>query len=156
MAERAEPFRSDREVKPAIVPEAALTIAAFSSRWCARRRAARHPPGRRRGPRPARPRAAADERRHPASGARPDAAVRLGHGAPSKYVVAATAERKAVLLRRRDGREVRRDFVMVALPQQGGLSGADRHAVLAAARDDPIPDVLRHVREWASSCDSRR
>jgi len=62
-------------------------------------------------------------------------------------VVSARAERKPVLLRARDGSEVRRDFVMVALAQQGGPSEADQQAVLAGRGQGPLAEAQRHVRE---------
>jgi hypothetical protein len=62
-------------------------------------------------------------------------------------VVSARAERKPVLLRARDGSEVKRDFMMIALAQQGGPSEADQRAVLAGQALGPLADALRHARE---------
>jgi hypothetical protein len=62
-------------------------------------------------------------------------------------VISARAERKPVLLRARDGSEVKRDFLMIALAQQGGPSEAEQQAALAGTAAGPLADALRHARE---------
>jgi signal recognition particle receptor subunit beta len=62
-------------------------------------------------------------------------------------VVSARAEKKPVLLRARDGSELRRDFLMVALAQQGGPSEPEQQAILIGRGQGPRADALRHVRE---------
>jgi signal recognition particle receptor subunit beta len=62
-------------------------------------------------------------------------------------VISARAEKKPVLLRARDGKELKRDFVMVALAQQGGPTAADQQAVLRGAAQGPLADALRHATE---------
>jgi signal recognition particle receptor subunit beta len=61
-------------------------------------------------------------------------------------VLSARAEKKPVLLRAKDGSEVRRDFVMVALAQQGGPAPGELQAALDGAGRSPLSDVQRHVR----------
>ena len=62
-------------------------------------------------------------------------------------VVSARAERKPVLLRARDGSEIRRDFVMVALTQQGGPSEGEQQAILAGRGQGPLAETQRQVKE---------
>ncbi|MFN8095784.1 MAG: hypothetical protein U0599_26790 [Vicinamibacteria bacterium] len=62
-------------------------------------------------------------------------------------VVSARAEKKPVLLRARDGSEIRRDFVMVALTQQGGPSEPEQQAILAGRGQGPLADAQRQVKE---------
>jgi hypothetical protein len=62
-------------------------------------------------------------------------------------VISARAEKKPVLLRGRDGAEVRRDFLMLALTQQGGPGEAEQRAVLAGSASGPLAVAHRHVRE---------
>ena len=65
--------------------------------------------------------------------------------APSNLVI--RAERKPVLLRGRDGSEVRRDFLMLALTHAAGLADADQQRVLAGADPGPLGEASRLVRE---------
>jgi hypothetical protein len=57
------------------------------------------------------------------------------------------AERKPVLLRGRDGRDVKRDFLMIALTHAGGLGEADQQRVLQGADPGALGDAQRLVRE---------
>jgi len=62
-------------------------------------------------------------------------------------VVSARAEKKPVLLRARDGSELRRDFLMVALTQQGGPPEADQQALAAGRGQGPFAEAQRRVKE---------
>ncbi len=57
------------------------------------------------------------------------------------------AEKKPVLLRGRDGSEVKRDFVMLAFTHAGGLAEADQQRVLKGADPGAIGEAQRLVRE---------
>ena len=57
------------------------------------------------------------------------------------------AERKPVLLRGRDGTEVKRDFLMVALAHAAGLADADQQRVLKQQDAGPLGDGHKAVRE---------
>jgi hypothetical protein len=57
------------------------------------------------------------------------------------------AERKPVLLRGRDGSEVKRDFLMIALTHAGGLGEAEQQQVLKGAFPGPVGEAHRLVRE---------
>jgi len=57
------------------------------------------------------------------------------------------AEKKPVLLRGRDGRDVKRDFLMIALTHAGGLAEADQQRVLKGADSGPLGEAQRLVRE---------
>jgi len=57
------------------------------------------------------------------------------------------AERKPVLLRGRDGSEVKRDFLMMALTHAAGLGEADQQQVLKGAFPGPLGEAQRLVRE---------
>jgi signal recognition particle receptor subunit beta len=57
------------------------------------------------------------------------------------------AERKPVLLRGRDGSEVKRDFLMIALTHAGGLGEAEQQQVLKGAFPGPLGEAHRLVRE---------
>jgi signal recognition particle receptor subunit beta len=57
------------------------------------------------------------------------------------------AEKKPVLLRGRDGSEVKRDFVMLALTHAGGLAEADQQRVLKGGDPGALGDAQRLVRE---------
>jgi len=57
------------------------------------------------------------------------------------------AEKKPVLLRSRDGREVKRDFLMIALTHTAGLDEADQQRVLKGADAGPLGEAQRLVRE---------
>jgi hypothetical protein len=52
-----------------------------------------------------------------------------------------------VLLRGRDGSEVRRDFLMLAVTHAAGLAEADQQRVLAGADRGPLGEAWRLVRE---------
>ena len=57
------------------------------------------------------------------------------------------AERKPVLLRGRDGSEVKRDFLMIALTHAGGLGEAEQQQVLKGVFPGPLGAAHRLVRE---------
>jgi signal recognition particle receptor subunit beta len=65
--------------------------------------------------------------------------------APSSLVI--RVERKPVLLRGKDGSEVRRDFLMLALKHAAGLAEADQQRVLAGSDPGPLGEASRLVRE---------
>ena len=69
--------------------------------------------------------------------------VSLVPGSP----IAARAERKPVLLRGRDGKEVRRDFLMVALTHASGLSDGEQQRILKGEEPGPLGEAHRLVRE---------
>jgi hypothetical protein len=56
-------------------------------------------------------------------------------------------ERKPVLLRGRDGSEVRREFLMLAVSHAGALSPQEQQAVMRGTADGPLGDACRTVRE---------
>jgi hypothetical protein len=57
------------------------------------------------------------------------------------------AEKKPVLLRGRDGSEVKRDFLMLALTHAGGLAEADQQRILKGGDPGALGDAQRLVRE---------
>jgi signal recognition particle receptor subunit beta len=57
------------------------------------------------------------------------------------------AERKPVLLRGRDGSEVRREFLMLALTHAAGLGEAEQQRILKGADPGPLGEAHRLVRE---------
>jgi hypothetical protein len=57
------------------------------------------------------------------------------------------AERKPVLLRGRDGRELRRDFLMLAFTHSAGLGPEDQQRVLKGADAGRLGEGYRLVRE---------
>jgi hypothetical protein len=61
--------------------------------------------------------------------------------------IAVRAERKPVLLRGRDGRELRRDFLMLALTHPPGLGEEDQKRVLKGADTGRLGEGYRLVRE---------
>jgi signal recognition particle receptor subunit beta len=57
------------------------------------------------------------------------------------------AEKKPVLLRGKDGGEMKRDFLMLAATHAGGLSDADQQRILRGADTGPFGETQRLVRE---------
>jgi hypothetical protein len=57
------------------------------------------------------------------------------------------AERKPVLLRGKDGSEVKRDFLMLALTHAAGLGEAEQQRILKGADPGPLGEAHRLVRE---------
>jgi signal recognition particle receptor subunit beta len=57
------------------------------------------------------------------------------------------AEKKPVLLRGKDGAEVKRDFLMLAATHAGGLGEGDQQRVLRGADTGPLGEAQRLVRE---------
>jgi hypothetical protein len=68
-----------------------------------------------------------------------------GVGGGSSIVV--RAERKPVLLRGRDGRELRRDFLMLAFTHTAGLGKEEQRRILKGADTGPFGEGYRLVRE---------
>jgi signal recognition particle receptor subunit beta len=66
--------------------------------------------------------------------------------APSSKI-GARAERKPVLLRGRDGAEVKRDFLMLTLTHAGGLAEADQQRILKGADTGPLGEGHKLLRE---------
>jgi signal recognition particle receptor subunit beta len=71
----------------------------------------------------------------------------LGSAGLPGGAITVRGERKPVLLRGRDGNEVRRDFLMVALTHARGLSEADQQRVLKGGDTGPLGEAHRLVRE---------
>ncbi|HTN51658.1 MAG TPA: hypothetical protein VML50_04590, partial [Anaeromyxobacter sp.] len=65
---------------------------------------------------------------------------------PSSGIVL-RAEKKPVLLRGRDGREAKRDFLMIALTHTAGLGEADQQRILKGGDTGPLGEAHRLVRE---------
>jgi len=61
--------------------------------------------------------------------------------------ISARAARKPVLLRGRDGGEVKRDFLMLSLTHRGGLEEADQQRILQGADRSAVGEGLRLLRE---------
>jgi signal recognition particle receptor subunit beta len=61
--------------------------------------------------------------------------------------IAVRAERKPVLLRGRDGSEVKREFLMLALTHPSGFGELEQQRVLKGADSGPLGEAHRHVRE---------
>ena len=61
------------------------------------------------------------------------------------------AERKPVLLRGRDGSEVKRDFLMIALTHAAGLAETDQQRVLKGADPGPLARGSVWSAKWAGS-----
>ncbi len=57
------------------------------------------------------------------------------------------AEKKPVLLRGKDGGEMKRDFLMIAATHAGGLAEGDQQRVLRGADTGPLGETQRLVRE---------
>jgi signal recognition particle receptor subunit beta len=66
--------------------------------------------------------------------------------APQSAIVL-RAEKKPVLLRGKDGVEVKRDFLMVAATHAGGLAEAEQQRILGGSDTGPFGEVQRLVRE---------
>jgi hypothetical protein len=66
--------------------------------------------------------------------------------APSS-TIGARVERKPVLLRGRDGAEVKRDFLMLTLSHAGGLTEADQQRILKGSDTGPLGEGHRLLRE---------
>ncbi len=61
--------------------------------------------------------------------------------------IGAKAERKPVLLRGRDGAEVKRDFLMLTLSHAAGLGEADQQRILKGADGGPLGEGHKLLRE---------
>ena len=66
--------------------------------------------------------------------------------APQSAIVL-RAERKPVLLRGKDGGEMKRDFLMLAATHAGGLAEPDQQRILRGADTGPFGEMQRLVRE---------
>jgi signal recognition particle receptor subunit beta len=71
----------------------------------------------------------------------------LAGGVTPSSTILMRAEKKPVLLRGRDGREMKRDFLMIALTHAGGPSELEQQRVLQGSEASPIGDAQRLVRE---------
>jgi hypothetical protein len=67
----------------------------------------------------------------------------LAHGSTASL----RSERKPVLLRGRDGSEIRKEFVMVAVSHPAVLSPAEQQQVVQGLRPGALGDACRGVRE---------
>jgi hypothetical protein len=66
---------------------------------------------------------------------------------PPGTAILMRTEKKPVLLRGKDGREMRREFLMLALTHAAGLAEAQQQKLLAGAEPGPLGDAHRVVRE---------
>ncbi len=66
---------------------------------------------------------------------------------PSGSTAVLRAERKPVLLRARDGQQVKRDFMMLAVSHGGSLSAEDQQRILQGGDTSPLGEACRLVRE---------
>jgi signal recognition particle receptor subunit beta len=66
---------------------------------------------------------------------------------PPATAILMRVEKKPVLLRGKDGREVRRDFLMLALTHAAGLAEAEQQRLLAGTDPGPLGEAHRLVRE---------
>jgi signal recognition particle receptor subunit beta len=71
----------------------------------------------------------------------------LGAAVTPATAVLVRAERKPVLLRGRDGSEVKREFLMLALTHAAGLGEAEQQRILKGADPGPLGEAHRLVRE---------
>jgi hypothetical protein len=71
----------------------------------------------------------------------------LAASVPPATAVLLRADKKPVLLRGKDGREVRRDFLMLALTHAAGLAEAQQQDLLAGRDTGPLGEAHRLVRE---------
>ncbi len=79
------------------------------------------------------------------------AAVALFDGvsimSPSGSTAVLRSERKPVLLRGRDGQQVKRDFLMLAVSHGGNLTPEDQQRILQGGDTSPLGEACRLVRE---------
>jgi signal recognition particle receptor subunit beta len=66
---------------------------------------------------------------------------------PSGSTATIRAEKKPVLLRGRDGQQVKRDFLMLAVSHGGTLSPEDQQRILGGSDTSPLGETCRLVRE---------
>lgn len=71
----------------------------------------------------------------------------LAAAVASGSAIVLRAEKKPVLLRGKDGAEVKRDFLMVAATHTGGLAEADQQRILRGGDTGPFGEAQRLVRE---------
>jgi hypothetical protein len=71
----------------------------------------------------------------------------LAAGVAPGSTLAVRAERKPVLLRGRDGKELRRDFLMLAFTHSAGLTEEDQQRILKGGDKGPFGEAYRLVRE---------
>jgi hypothetical protein len=57
------------------------------------------------------------------------------------------SERKPVLLRGKDGQQVKRDFLMLAVSHGGNLTPEDQQRILQGSDASPLGEACRLVRE---------
>jgi signal recognition particle receptor subunit beta len=66
---------------------------------------------------------------------------------PSGSSAVIRSEKKPVLLRGRDGQQVKRDFLMLAVSHGGSLSAEDQQRILSGSDASPLGETCRLVRE---------
>jgi hypothetical protein len=66
---------------------------------------------------------------------------------PSGSTAVLRSERKPVLLRGKDGQQVKRDFLMLAVSHGGNLSAEDQQRILQGGDASPLGEACRLVRE---------
>ncbi len=66
---------------------------------------------------------------------------------PPRTAIVLRAEKKPVLLRGKDGGEIKRDFLMLAATHAGGLAEPDQQQILRGADTGPFGEAHRLVRE---------
>jgi hypothetical protein len=66
---------------------------------------------------------------------------------PSGSTALLRSERKPVLLRGKDGQQVRRDFLMLAVTHGGELTPEDQQRILQGGDPGPLGETCRLVRE---------
>jgi hypothetical protein len=66
---------------------------------------------------------------------------------PSGSTALLRSERKPVLLRGKDGQQVRRDFLMIAVTHGGDLSPEEQQRILQGGDSGPLGETCRLVRE---------
>lgn len=66
---------------------------------------------------------------------------------PSGSSAVVRAEKKPVLLRGRDGQQVKRDFLMLAISHGGTLTPEDQQRILGGSDSSPLGETCRLVRE---------
>jgi hypothetical protein len=66
---------------------------------------------------------------------------------PSGSTAVLRSERKPVLLRGKDGQQVKRDFVMLAVSHGGSLSAEEQQRILQGGDTSPLGEACRLVRE---------
>jgi hypothetical protein len=66
---------------------------------------------------------------------------------PSGSTAVLRSEKKPVLLRSKDGQQVKRDFLMLAVSHGGSLSAEEQQRILQGGDSSPLGEACRLVRE---------